>query len=180
MLLSGGTTSDEHSNPRMEDETSEEYVNLVDTDDEVDEVVPAPSVSSPPLFSLEHFEYPNEPIEEVPNQPFAEDPKSIVLRIGDLKEDQIGQYKCFERPFHHLTGAMKKIRETGHRYDSDEPDKITAIIESGELEDIYDCFRGIYEFIIHLHNVYDVKLKPETPDDEDTLLRAVMETCFRK
>lgn len=109
---------------------------------------------------------------------FPEDPHTVLKRIGDLDEELIGNYNDFQEPFRKMVAATKKIREDGHPYDSDDQNRVDTFVNSGEHNEIFDCLRGVYEFIFHLHNVFGVKLKPDIPDDEDRAIRYIIEdTC---
>ena len=111
---------------------------------------------------------------------YAESPVSIVGRIADLPESDIGKVPKFSSSFKRLSKAMKSVRDRKYPYDSDEPEKITEIVNSDNTKEAFNGFRGSYEFIIHLHNLSEVKLHRDTPDEEDTILRGILETSFRK
>jgi hypothetical protein len=110
-----------------------------------------------------------------------EDPNTILDRIKDVKESQKGEYTDFVDEFHILIEKMKRARIEYVPYDSvDSSITISELINSSELHNIFSCFRGIYEFIIHLHKVYDVKLNAGTPKKEDEQLCELLEVTIRK
>ena len=109
---------------------------------------------------------------------FPEDPETLLKRIGELDEELIGNYDDFGGPFRKMVAATMKIWEDGHPYDSDNQNRVDTFENWGEHNEMFDCLRGVYEFIFHLHNVFGVKLKPDIPDDEDRTIRYIIEdTC---
>jgi hypothetical protein len=108
----------------------------------------------------------------------TDDPAAIRIRMSNLDDCQIGHYPNFVIPFGRLTEATNKIRSTKHPYDSDDRDRMNQFVNTDAHHEIFNCFKGIYEFIFHVHNVFEVKLKQDIPDDEDQVLRILLEdTC---
>jgi hypothetical protein len=110
-----------------------------------------------------------------------EDPHNILNQIKRLKESQIGEYEDFVGDFDALIRNIKQARAENVPYNSvNASRRIGRLIASSDLHDIFSCFGGIYEFIIHLHNVHEVKLNAGTPEIEDEQLRDLLEDTIRK
>ena len=112
----------------------------------------------------------------------VESPISIVERISKLEESEIGQYTYPGDSFLDLTRKMKSCRVENIPYDVEKSSmKLEEIVNRDGFDDIFTTFRRIYEFIIHLHKLYKVKLTADNPDDDkEFLLLNLLETTFRK
>jgi hypothetical protein len=116
--------------------------------------------------------------DEPNSQSCAESPESILDRIANMDDDDIGKYVTFLKPFQRLLESAKKIRSDGEPYDSDFSDRVDEFANTDEHHAAFDGFTGVYEFVFHLHNVFNVKLKSDIPEVEEYTLRYIIEqTC---
>ena len=110
----------------------------------------------------------------------AESPGSILDRIANMDDDDIGKYGSFLKPFQELLESTKKIRSDGEPYDSDFTDRMDDFANTDEHHAAFEGFSGVYEFVFHLFNVFNVKLKSDIPEVEEYTLRYIIETTCGK
>ena len=105
----------------------------------------------------------------------------IEERTSKLTDSDIGQYSNDNKDFLMIQKEMAAIR---NRYDPDDYNGITeAMMKWSENEHVrneFSNFRGIYEFIMHLHITYKVKLVENNTVRENRLLMDMMENVFGK
>jgi hypothetical protein len=104
----------------------------------------------------------------------------IQSRIDEIQEEEIGVFKKPTK-FFVVCREIEKIRETNN---SDDYFRITTDVQawadSRDVMKVFSSFRGIIEFIIHLHRLYEVPLAATKETAKDFLLLEIMENAIRK
>ena len=92
----------------------------------------------------------------------------IMTRIDELKDSEIGQYEMKNKK---LRSIIYKIAEIRGDYGPEEYEERTkAMLDFADNRTTfmeYLDFRGMYEFIINIHKVYQVKLNKSMSDADD-------------
>jgi hypothetical protein len=107
--------------------------------------------------------------------------KALFEQISNLQEEDIGQFSVSNEKFIKLSNRFAEIRETGGLFNFQVlPDELSALMKTKLLNGVYKNFRGMYEFIIHMHKVYEVPLDENAGTYESNVLLDTMECAFRK
>jgi hypothetical protein len=57
---------------------------------------------------------------------------------------------------------------------------ISELLQTENMKTVFSHFQGIYEFVIHMHNRYGVRLNANTSMIKDPVLVKMMQIAFRK
>jgi hypothetical protein len=119
--------------------------------------------------------------EEAADEEEKDEPKVewIFARISALETKQIGYYREGNTDFKELITSINKIR-TDHVKPSDVVKPILELLQTENMKTVFTRFQGIYEFVIHMHNRYGVRLNANTSMVKDCVLVDMMQTAFRK
>ena len=105
----------------------------------------------------------------------------IFDTIAKMTETEIGIFPQSNDGFLALERVVESMRRdtTGNDF-SEISIRMLNVLELYEIDKLVKTFRGIYEFIIHIHNVYQVELSRNNSIENNQLLVETMETAFRK
>jgi hypothetical protein len=101
--------------------------------------------------------------------------------ISELEEIEIGQCHENNKTFQAMCKEMGQIRkETKPKDYHSISDAVATFVAKGKYDEVFSNFRQISEFVIHIHRLYDVKLKRNANDAKDALLLETMDNTLRK
>jgi hypothetical protein len=138
------------------------------------------SSSSGSLSGQSSFSY-KQKKEEAADEEEEDEPEVewIFKRISALETEQISCYWEGNTDFNELITSIYKIRK-GHVKLSDVVEPISELLQTENMKTVFTHLQGIYEFIIHMHNRYGVRLNANTSMVKDRVLVDMMQTAFRK
>jgi flagellar biosynthesis GTPase FlhF len=104
----------------------------------------------------------------------------IQKRLDELNEKDIGNY-TIPPNFAAVYQETQKIRK---KHSSDDylsiATDVQAWADSSDVMNVFSSFRGIIEFIIHVHRLYEVPLTATKDTENDLLLLETIENAIRK
>jgi flagellar biosynthesis GTPase FlhF len=106
--------------------------------------------------------------------------KWILSRINELEENEIGLYSKPTK----FGAVCQQIEEIRTKNDSNDYFRIAtdlqAWADSEDVMNVFSSFRGIIEFIIRLHRLYEVPLTATTEPTKAYVLLDTMQNAIRK
>jgi hypothetical protein len=92
----------------------------------------------------------------------------IMERIDELKDSEIGQYELKIKKFRSIIYKITEIRgEYGPEEYEERTKAMSDFADDRTTFTEYLDFQGMYEFIIHIHKIYGVKLNKSMLDADD-------------
>jgi hypothetical protein len=106
---------------------------------------------------------------------------NISNSIDLMGDDQIGQYRSGNAYFRDIIARMNEIRTRTLNNDFHQIlEMMTNLKEDDEFLEKYSNLRGIYEFVFHMFDIYEVPLDGTVPPQDDRLLRTTMKKAAGK
>ena len=82
-----------------------------------------------------------------------------MTRIEELVDSEIGQYEVKNKKFLAIADKITEIRgEYGPEKYEERTEAMSKFANNGTTVREYMDFQGMYEFILHIHNIYGAKL----------------------
>ena len=102
-----------------------------------------------------------------------------MVEIDQLDPASIGNFPSGNKLFVDLSTSLNVIRTENPDFPS-MLSQMTEMITKDDTKSVFRQFRGISEFIIHIHRDYGVKLNSNTSEGKNSVLLEAMESAFRK
>jgi hypothetical protein len=107
--------------------------------------------------------------------------QSIYGRIALIKEAEIGNFSKNNDSFVDYVNRTIDVRNKCLPFDfALMYQKMSALMDAPSTKNTFMELRKVYEFIIHIHKVYEVLLVPDSRPEDDKLFLETLETFFRK
>ena len=120
--------------------------------------------------------------EEVNEEEKVETPSPTEWKLRtEVTEAEIGGFRRSNTVLKRFSKEVNKIRDDtqGSNYESI-ASLMLKLLEKDEYCHLFEELRRMYEFIIHIHNKYSVKLNKDISDEVDCATSQMMESAFRK
>ena len=107
--------------------------------------------------------------------------QSIIDAMSNIPETEIGNFVQSNQAFKSFSRVITAFRKGTDGNDFQQISKnMTSVLELQEVDKLFNMFRGIYEFIMHIHKTYKVQLSANISTENNQLLAETMETAIRK
>ncbi len=105
----------------------------------------------------------------------------IMEHIDELKDSEIGQYELKIAKFRSIIDKIVEMRgEYGHEEYEGRTKAMSEFAVDGTKLTEYSDFWGMYEFIIHIHKIYGVKLNKSMSDADNRVFVQTLGNVFSK
>ncbi len=120
--------------------------------------------------------------EEVNEEEKVETPSPTEWNLRtEVTEAEIGGFTRNNTVMRRFSKEVKKIRDDtqGSNYESI-ASQMLKLLEKDKYCHLFEELRRMYEFIIHMHNKYSVKLNKDISDEVDRSTAQMMQSACRK